>query len=120
MYLSALHPGQTERDRQGRGTGESGQAEPCRAVGVWPAGESGEVGAVSRRVAERERRLAEMFPAEALVGDPRYRLTPDQFIVFNHFNLSRAPALMAMYSARRCKASAAACYAAIARSLVAR
>lgn len=73
---------------------------------------------MSRLVADISARAAEMYPADAL--NSAYEPTTDEMLAFDRCGLSTESRLMALYSARRNPETAAACYRAIADSLVAR
>ena len=72
---------------------------------------------MSRRLAEVIQRREEMFPDLSI--DAHLRVpTAEEIAVFARYKLSASAMDMAMYSARRCEATAAECYAAIYRSLI--
>ena len=75
---------------------------------------------MNRRVSERMERIARLFPdLEALAGR-KMQPSADALATFRRYGLSREARLVATDSARRCEATAGACYAAIARSLIPR
>lgn len=75
---------------------------------------------MSRRAADIRAKRAQMFPDIMALAAKGYVPTPQQRVAFDYFALSEEARLVAMSSARRCRATAAAIYAAIANSLVPR
>lgn len=71
---------------------------------------------MSLSAAEQAAKNAAMFPDDALCNAAGYTPSPDEALAFARYGLNVFARNIAMYSARR-SANAAACYAAIARSL---
>ena len=75
---------------------------------------------MSRSVADVRATAAEMYPDIMQLAAHGYWPTDDEQIAFDRYDLSGEARLVALHSARRCDATAAAIYAAIARSLIPR
>lgn len=75
---------------------------------------------MSRLVSEQEEFTAAMFPDIMALALRGYFPTAAESLAFDYFDLTGEARLVALHSARQCEATAAACYAALARSLVKR
>lgn len=72
---------------------------------------------MSLSVKQQALKNAEMFPPDNVLQSVARAPTPDEQVAFDRYNLSEGARAIAIYSATRNEAHAAACYRAITRTL---